>query len=151
MLPPYRLLMLLQPEGARLIPSLLQEISKDRTMLTGCVGLWLYRAPNQPRATIAKAWVSEIPNSFLSSFSPKYVIRKKAKTELNWMERISFWSLLMMLIYWLKKKLLQRKHTDALLVVSKEVNLKANGKKMKKDMFMPLRQTTRQNHCIEVE
>jgi hypothetical protein len=67
------------------------------------------------------------------------------------MERISFWSLRMMLIYWLKKKLLQRKHTDALLVVSKEVNLKANGKKMKKDMFMPLRQTTRQNHCIEVE
>ena len=42
---PYRLLTLLEPEGARLIPSLLQGISKDRTILTGCAGRWLYGSP----------------------------------------------------------------------------------------------------------
>lgn len=48
---PHRLLTLLEPEGARLIPSPLQGISKDRTILTGCVGRWLYGSPYQRRAT----------------------------------------------------------------------------------------------------
>jgi hypothetical protein len=57
----------------------------------------------------------------------EYAIRK----EYNQMEHISFWSVLMMLIYWEKRINTIKKNTEALLDASGEVGLEVNIEKTK--------------------
>jgi hypothetical protein len=58
------------------------------------------------------------------------------------MGHISIWSMLMMLIYWVKDK--YHKNTETLLVTSKEVSLEVHAEKTK-NMFMSHHQTNGQN------
>jgi hypothetical protein len=62
----------------------------------------------------------------LLNFALKYTIRKvNVMRDWNWMEHITFWSVLIMLIYW-KKTNSVKKNTECLLDASKKVVLKVN-------------------------
>jgi hypothetical protein len=65
------------------------------------------------------------------------------------MGHISFWSVLMMLTYWMKTNIINKKSTEALLDVSKEDDLEVNAEKMKY-LFFCHHQTTGQDHYIKV-